>query len=212
MTQTAQQSRSSGSRRKRNLPIIFVVATALVAAVCLAVFVWPTRYRYDSFAQDGVTILLRTDRFSGEAEMVYPIRKPVESFEKPPAVKPEENLPPDQVLRLQGSASMPWAGWLNCQIYNGSDWEVREIAVLVNVVNADGTLALSRSYRQANWVNPMAANDSGCALGFNLLPGQKWNWSILGARGVPSDLPKIGDAFDTTPPPPPGFVPVGVTR
>jgi hypothetical protein len=46
---------------------------ALLAMVMFALFVWPSRYRYDhSSAYDGSPILVRIDRLTGSAEYFCP--------------------------------------------------------------------------------------------------------------------------------------------
>lgn len=46
----------------------------LWAAVLLlfALYVWPTRWRYDHMTVDGNIVLVRMDRFSGDADMLMP--------------------------------------------------------------------------------------------------------------------------------------------
>lgn len=47
-----------------------VIVLAVVAL--FAVYVWPTRYRYDHVVTDGDTYPVRIDRFSGDADMLTP--------------------------------------------------------------------------------------------------------------------------------------------
>ena len=49
-----------------------VAGMALVVLVLLAVFVWPTRYRYESLKSGERTITMRTDRFSDKTWMLLP--------------------------------------------------------------------------------------------------------------------------------------------
>ena len=44
----------------------------LLVVLVFAVYVWPTRWRYDHMTLDGNIVLVRMDRFSGEAEMLLP--------------------------------------------------------------------------------------------------------------------------------------------
>jgi hypothetical protein len=37
-----------------------------------ALYVWPTRWRYDHMTVDGNIVPIRVDRFSGEADMLLP--------------------------------------------------------------------------------------------------------------------------------------------
>jgi hypothetical protein len=44
----------------------------LLLAIAFAVYVWPTRWRYDHMTVDGNIVPVRMDRFSGDADMLVP--------------------------------------------------------------------------------------------------------------------------------------------
>lgn len=44
----------------------------LLVALVFAMYVWPTRWRYDHMTLDGNIVLVRMDRFSGESDMLLP--------------------------------------------------------------------------------------------------------------------------------------------
>ena len=44
----------------------------LILLVVFAVYVWPTRWRYDHMTLEGNIVLVRMDRFSGDADMLLP--------------------------------------------------------------------------------------------------------------------------------------------
>ena len=44
----------------------------LLLAIAFAVYVWPTRWRYDYMTVDGNIVPVRMDRFSGDADMLVP--------------------------------------------------------------------------------------------------------------------------------------------
>jgi hypothetical protein len=45
---------------------------ALLLLAALAIYVWPTRYRYDHVSVDGNTYPVRIDRFTGAGDMLVP--------------------------------------------------------------------------------------------------------------------------------------------
>lgn len=53
------------------MKVVAVVAAAALAAL-VAVFVWPTRYRYEQATHGQSSVLLRIDRFSGQTQMFHP--------------------------------------------------------------------------------------------------------------------------------------------
>jgi hypothetical protein len=48
------------------------VVVALAILVLFAIYIWPTRYRYDHVSTDGDTYPVRIDRFNGDADMLTP--------------------------------------------------------------------------------------------------------------------------------------------
>ena len=58
--------------------------------VAFAVYVWPTRWRYDHLTMDGNIVPVRMDRFSGDADMLVPDEGwvPVEGQDQGPGTAP----------------------------------------------------------------------------------------------------------------------------
>ena len=48
------------------------VLVVLLLLAALAVYVWPTRFRYDHVSVDGNTYPVRIDRFTGDSDMLVP--------------------------------------------------------------------------------------------------------------------------------------------
>ena len=44
----------------------------LLLVAAFAIYVWPTRWRYDHLTMDGNIVLVRMDRFSDDADMLVP--------------------------------------------------------------------------------------------------------------------------------------------
>jgi hypothetical protein len=63
---------------------------------------------------------------------------------------------------------------------------VSEVSILVTVLNADGKTAFARCYTLLDnpyGVQPYQASVLKARFGYELLPGQRWQWFILSARG-----------------------------
>lgn len=56
---------------RRALRLLWGLAILLLLAA-YAVYVWPTRFRYDHVSYDGNTYPVRTDRFTGDSDMLVP--------------------------------------------------------------------------------------------------------------------------------------------
>lgn len=50
----------------------FGPALGLLLVMLFALFVWPTRWRYDHMTMDGNIVPVRMDRFSGAADVLVP--------------------------------------------------------------------------------------------------------------------------------------------
>ncbi len=60
----------AGARVKILRVLRGLVVLAIVAA--FALFVWPTRYRYEHMTTDNNLVIVRIDRFNGNADMLVP--------------------------------------------------------------------------------------------------------------------------------------------
>ena len=69
----------------------WLLPLAILAA--FAIYVWPTRYRYDHMTVDGNLVPVRIDRFNGNADMLVPDQgwAPVEGTESTGEATPSAN-------------------------------------------------------------------------------------------------------------------------
>ena len=103
----------------------------LVSALLLGIFVWPTRYRYDRLKRGDNEFPLRIDRITGRGE-IFVLGIGWSSFVDDPK-EPTQELRPDDLARLEVKASITPAGYIECEVYNGSVWTVDELGVDVTV-------------------------------------------------------------------------------
>jgi hypothetical protein len=110
----------------------------------------------------------------------------------------DKSLPADQLVRLQGTASVSNSGTLECTVYNASSWHVRTILIHVDVVDVSEfgsptpnqskqRLVLSRDFRFGNqtYLDPLATAAFHQFVGFQPARSQKFYWHVVSAAGQP---------------------------
>ena len=140
------------------------------------------------------------------------------SANRTPAAYIASDLPQDELLKLEGPASIE-DGSLQVSVHNGTPWEVNEILVGVTVLqNQSGA-----EYRPAIMgplpVNPEKLPDltmlyhlKGSSargsttvfrgpLGGTFSGSKDWHWAIVGARGIPPAAPPSAIPQSLTRPP-----------
>ena len=115
-----------------------------------------------------------------------------------PEPVPDKSLPADQLVRLQGTASVSNSGTLECTVHNASSWHVRAILIHVDVVDVSEfgsptpnqpkqRLVLSRDFRFGNqtYLDPLATGAFHQFVGFQPAPSHKFYWHVVSAEGQP---------------------------
>jgi hypothetical protein len=110
----------------------------------------------------------------------------------------DKSLPADQLVRLQGTASVSNSGTLECTVHNTSSWHVRTILIHVDVVDVSELgsqtpnqpkqrLVLSRDFRFGNqtYLDPDATGAFHESVGVQRAPYQKFYWHVVSAEGQP---------------------------
>lgn len=140
------------------------------------------------------------------------------SANRTPAAYIASDLPQDELLKLEGPASID-DGSLAVSVHNGTHWEVKEIVVGVTVLQTQSNI----EYRPAvmgpaplNSEKPAdltvlyhlkgnSAPDSTTVfrgqLGGSFGDSKDWHWAIVGARGIPPAAPPASIPQSLTTPP-----------
>lgn len=130
-----------------------------------------------------------------------------------PAASTPQDLPASALAKLDGPAVISGDN-LQLSIYNGSNWDVREITVGLTIVrhsaqsaavaNAPRLLPASAGtgpepvlkkpdqtvlYHLKGSAAPLSTTAFKQVLDLNLGPNDEWHWAILQARGVPPAAP-----------------------
>lgn len=170
---------------------IIICLFAIVLIVFIAIYVWPTRYRYDHTNIKGLGLQpVRINRFNGETETLYPNGWRKLHSESENQITKE--LP--DVSVIDGRAGIEGNRFV-ANIYNGSRWKLEAIDVEINISN------MSRRYRLTNYfaIEPYSSGNLYAYLDSDFLAEYKENsqqpdWNILSAKGYPS--PEYVDILD----------------
>lgn len=126
------------------------------------------------------------------------------SASRTPAAYIASDLPQDELLKLRGPASLR-NGSLEVSLHNGTQWEVKEILVGVNVVQTQPAPAAYRFATLASSPATSAEKTADLTVLYHLKgsgspdsvtifhgppeatfsEGTDWHWAIVGARGIP---------------------------
>lgn len=90
-----------------------------------------------------------------------------------------------EVNKLRGKGSIE-PGNLNLRIFNGSSWTLTGVTVRVAVRSPGGRVDSHRFHMTSRKrCNVLETGHFTAAMGFQLRPGQSWEWGIIAATGIP---------------------------
>jgi hypothetical protein len=128
------------------------------------------------------------------------------SANRTPAAYIASDLPQDELLKLEGPASID-DGSLQVSVHNGTQWDVKEIVVGVTVLQNQsgpeyrpaimGPLPVSSEkppdltvlYHLKGNSGPESTAIFRAPLGGSFSESKDWHWAIVGARGIPPAAP-----------------------
>jgi hypothetical protein len=139
------------------------------------------------------------------------------SVNRTPAAYIASELPQDELLKLEGPASIE-DGSLAVSVHNGTPWEVNEIVVGVTVlqnqsieyrpammgplpVNPEKLPDLTMLYHLKGSSAPESTTVFRAPLGGSFSGSKDWHWAIVGARGIPPAAPRSAIPQSLTTPP-----------
>lgn len=182
-------TRSIGDQIKGRGLAIGGASLLFVLVVAILLTVWPTLCRYDQINLKGNVLPVRTHRFTGRTEILYPDgwRIAESSGATESGATKLQELPLSEISQLQGTAEFDGLQ-LSCRIHNGSQSRIREILVHLTVTDrTTGKPVMERDYRlsTAYYTDPFETGIFRAYVGFELLKDQKWTWFIKSAKGTP---------------------------
>src|SRR3954451_5968282 len=139
------------------------------------------------------------------------------SANRTPAAYLASDLPQDELLKLEGPASIE-DGSLAVSVHNGTPWEIKEIVVGLTVlqnqsieyrpammgpapVNPKKLPDLTMLYHLKGSSAPDSTTVFRAPLGGSLSGSKDWHWAIVGARGIPPAAPPSTIPQSLTTPP-----------
>jgi len=184
-----------------NNKLLFIIGIILLMA--FAVFVWPTRYRYDNIRIAGNTFRARTDRISGIAEILTLEGWHIPQKPETPTKEVEVNVPLDQIFKIGGTAGLNYSGNIfSGMFYNGTYYKLTSMLIHISYAN------FSRDYFTTCDVDPLTS----CLISITV-DGEitsKWiannrkqyDWSVVNAKGIlKTQMSKQLSEYDEISPP-----------
>jgi hypothetical protein len=167
---------------------LIVICTTLLTAGALF---WPTLYHYDKVSSGGTTVPIRINRLTGYTEIFLGLKWTPEETDKKSTI---QMLPGNEIIKITGNASLG-SGSFSGEIYNGSDWVIKQLTFRVVAKEKDGSVRWNRRFNESITIKPLSTNS------FSIdVPGSEGvashDWGIDGALGyVDKDSPGTGTAI-----------------
>lgn len=162
--------------RAGNFKIVLLLAVAV-----FAVFVWPTRYRYDHMKLGDNNYPVRANRLTGKTEVLA--QGGWIEFPKAEGDRQEQDLPvePGELTKITGHAGLDSVGYFKGDIYNGNTFDLGSIVVEVEVQNSDKSTDFTRTYDLRETFRALSDTEIIERTDISLGRGQSISWSIKSA-------------------------------
>ena len=111
-------------------------ATLATTAAIFAITVWPTWYRYDHITLGQTTLPVRTNRFTGQSEVLYTTGWQKATSTTQETRDTERALPAEELRKVTGKGgwcALPDAFCID--LYNGSKWKLTELSINIEDSN-----------------------------------------------------------------------------
>ena len=163
---------------------ILGITVIIVAGAVTSYYLYLEHDRY-KITTSSKGIAYEVDTKTGKSWMLAGKRKVLQEDSKPPAEAIE--LPLEAIVKIEGNASISNIGYIECDIYNGSDYTITELYVQITVNDELGNEEINRVYMLSPTYRtigglPLKNSKFQTDLGFKL-NGKKWSWAIMKAKG-----------------------------
>lgn len=119
------------SGKFKNVSVALGIVTLLLAVGgAMLWFVWPTPYRYDHIHIESSVFPVRIHRLTGKTEILFPNGWQ----ERPDKAAHKEKVSDKELPNLHVEAFWDTWGKFTVSLYNGTEWQIDEIAVRVTTL------------------------------------------------------------------------------
>ena len=172
------------------------IVISIFVMFLIGIFIWLNRYKYDYFKSGDRSIPIRTNRFTGKAEKFHIREGWIKVFHhnEKQRQKPKGKYLHPNLKEITGEC---WiiedSKNLQCDIYNGSWYDLEVVSIKLNIMNSYGELDFSRKYHfePSYTIKSYETYSFDTNLDFRLKEKQKWEWFIVnvglkddGFRGI----------------------------
>lgn len=160
-------------------PLSFVV----ILAVASSVAIWMSRYNFDHMnLENGESYPVRTNRLTGKSQVLYRgVWKPAEDVRNLPSLLQE--LSQQDLDKLTGRGDLV-SDWFYLDLYNGSDFTLKEITVQLLVRDSHQEEVLRQPHRFSLDAPSKRSTSFEEIVNISVGPQQSWSWKIIAAKGI----------------------------
>ena len=143
---------SLGEEDMKNTTIITIIVV-IALLVGFYIFTSSNRY-YISASKDGVSY--KIDKRTGETWGIYRGELyPVEEPEPEAPTPPIQDIPPSEQSKITGNAGLKYGTLFSGKLYNGSQWYVRELHLMITAKDSDGSVRWSREFKDDVFIDSL---------------------------------------------------------
>lgn len=167
-----------------NAKAVLLILTFIAIGVA-ALFVWPTKWRYDMLTIDSNKFPIRIDRFTDQTEILYPNGWRELKSKTSPTESQEskfENVTEDELGKIEGRLSITNYGYLTGDLYNGTSKSLKSVQVRLTITNKGGDIDIDRVYEMhTSGGDKLESSEFNVKCGCKVQEGQDFSWNIVSA-------------------------------
>lgn len=161
-----------------NFKVVAVIGFFLLV---FGILFWPTLYKYDTVKEFDSVYPIRINRITGYSEFCKDGAwiEVVKKEEKPISI---EVLPSDVISEVTGTGEIS-GNYFNCELYNGSKWNLTSITIQITSKSNGGDIIWRRKFQNEVAIQSLSVSKVSIPIigGADL---DSWEWDIVSLSGV----------------------------